>query len=138
LFDKFPVKNGLKQGHALLPLLFSFALDYADRGVHVKQDGLKWNGTHQFLVYVDDFNMLGGSVHTIEKNTEALVVASKEIGLEVNANIAKYIVMSRDQNAGRVLNIQIEHSSSECAEELIHLGTTLMNKIIFRKQLRAD
>jgi len=45
--------------------------------------------------------MLGGSAHTLKKNTEALVVASKEIGLEVNADKTKYTVMSRDQNAGQ-------------------------------------
>ena len=114
-------------------MLFNFAIGR----VQVKQDGLKLNGTRQFLVYADDFNMLGGNVHTIQKNTVALVVASKKIG---PANIAKYMVMSRDQNAGRSLNIQIEHSSTECAEEFIYLylGTTLMSKILFRKKLRAD
>jgi hypothetical protein len=42
------------------------------------------NGTHKLLVYADDVNILVGSVHTIKENAEALVVASKEIGLEVN------------------------------------------------------
>ena len=87
----------LKQGDALSPLLFNFALEYAFRRVQVKQDGLKLNGTLQFLVYAGDFNMSGGSVHTIEKNTEAFVVRSKEIGLEV----AKYVAMSGDRYAGR-------------------------------------
>ena len=68
--------------------------------VQVNHDGLKLNGTHQLLVYADDVNILGGSVHTIQKNTEALVVAIKEIGLEVNADTTKYLVMSWDQNAG--------------------------------------
>jgi hypothetical protein len=45
---------------------------------------LKLNGTHQFVVYAADVNILGGSIHTIKKNTEALLVASKGIGLEVN------------------------------------------------------
>ena len=58
---------------------------------------MKLNGTHQLLVYVDDVNISGGSVHTIKENAEALVVASKEIGLEVNANKTKHIVMSRHQ-----------------------------------------
>ena len=56
--------------------------------------------THQLLVYADDVNILGGSVHTVQENAEALVVASKEIGLEVNAHKTKYMVMSRDQNTG--------------------------------------
>jgi len=46
---------------------------------------LKLSGTHQFLVYDDDVNVLGGSVHTIKKNTEALAISNKEAGLEVNA-----------------------------------------------------
>jgi len=61
---------------------------------------VKLNGTHQLLVYADDVNILGGSVHTIKENAEALVVVSKEIGLEMNADKTKYAVMSRDQNAG--------------------------------------
>ena len=61
---------------------------------------MKLNGTYQFSVYVDQVNTLGGRVHTTEKNTEALVVSSKDIGLQVNADKTKYIVMSRDLNAG--------------------------------------
>jgi len=61
---------------------------------------LKLHGTHQFLVYANDVNILGGSIHTIKKNTDALVAASKHIGLEVNADKTKYTVMSLDQNAG--------------------------------------
>jgi len=90
----FPTRNGLKQGDALSPLFFNFALEYAIRRVQVNQDGLKLNGTHQLLVYADDVNMLGGSVHTIEENGEALIVASKETGLEVNADKTKYMVRS--------------------------------------------
>jgi len=76
----------------LLPLLLSFALEFAIRRVQVNQGGLKLNGTHQLLVYVDDVNILGGSVHIIKKNTKGLVVASKESGLEVNADKTKYMV----------------------------------------------
>ena len=84
--DMFPIRNGLKQGDALSPLLFNFALEYAIRRLQVNQDGLKLNGTHQLLAYADDVNMLGGSIHTVKENAEALVVATKEIGLEVSAD----------------------------------------------------
>jgi hypothetical protein len=86
-----------KYGDALSPLLFNFALEYAigGEGVQIIQGGLKLNGTHQ-LVYGDDVNILGGSVHTVKENAEALVVATKEIGLEVHADKTKYMVMSRE------------------------------------------
>jgi len=67
LSDMFPIRNGLKQGDALSPLLFNFALQYAIKRVQVNQLGLKLNGAHQLLVYADDVNILGGSVHTIRK-----------------------------------------------------------------------
>jgi hypothetical protein len=51
--------------------------------------------------------IVGGSIHTIKKNTEALVVASKQMELEVNADKTKYMVTSQDQNAGRRHNIKI-------------------------------
>ena len=81
-------------------MLFNFALQYAIRRVQVNKDEMKLNGKHQLLVYADDVNILGGSVHTIKKNTEALIAASKETGLQVNAVKTKYMVMSGDQNAG--------------------------------------
>ena len=69
--DTFPITNGLNQGDALSQLLFNFALDYAIRRVQINQDGLKLNGTHQLLAYVDDVNILAGSVHILKENTEA-------------------------------------------------------------------
>jgi len=65
--DKFPIRNGLKQGDALSPMLFNFCLEYAIRRVQVNQDGLKLNGTHHLLAYADDVNILGGSIHTLKE-----------------------------------------------------------------------
>ena len=69
--------------------------------------------------------ILGGSVHTVKENAEALVVATKETGLEVNADKTKYMVMSRDQNAGRGHCVKIDNSSIERVEEFKYLGMTL-------------
>ena len=132
LSDVFPIKNALKQGEALLPLLFNFALEYAIKRVHVNQETLKLHGTHQRPVYADDVNILGGSVGTIKKNTEALVVAST-IRLEVNADKTKYMVMSRDQNAGRIQNIKNDNNSFDNVEQLICLRTPRRNQNSIQK-----
>jgi hypothetical protein len=100
-------------------------LEYTIRRVQVNQDGLGLNGAHQLLAYADNVNILGGRVHTVKENAKALVVAAKEIGLEVNADKTKYMVMSRDQNAGRTHSMKIDNSSFERVEEFKYLGTTL-------------
>ena len=79
----------------------------------VNQDGMKLNGMHQLLAYADDVNILGGSAHTVKENAKALLVAAKEIGLEVNADKTKYMVMYRDRNAGRGHSVKIDNCSIE-------------------------
>jgi len=77
LSHMFPIRNGLKQGDALSPLLFNFASEYTIRRVQVNQDGLKLNGTHQLLVYAD-VNILRESVHTVKENA-AIIVAIRRL-----------------------------------------------------------
>jgi hypothetical protein len=67
LCDKFPVQNGLKQGDALSPFLFNFALEYTIRRVQESQEGLKLNGTHQVLAYTDNLNIVGENIDTEKK-----------------------------------------------------------------------
>jgi hypothetical protein len=122
--DNFPIQNGLKQGHALLPLLFNFASEYAIRKVQENQVGLKLNRTHQLLVYADDVN----NIDTIKNNTETLI-DTKEVGLEVNAEKTKYISLSHHQNAGQNHNIKIANRSFENAAQFKYLGMTVTIKI---------
>jgi len=79
--DRFPIMNGLKQGDALSPMLLNFDLEYAIRRVQVNQDGLKLNGTHQLVAYADDVIRLGGGIHTVKENGEALLAATRKTGL---------------------------------------------------------
>jgi hypothetical protein len=77
LSHTFPIHEGLKQEDALSPMFFNFALECVIRKIHENQSGLKLNGTHQFLVYADDVNLLGDIINTKMKNKEALTDASK-------------------------------------------------------------
>ena len=85
---------------------------------------MKLNGTHKLLAYADDVNILGGSIHTLKENAEALVAATREIGLEINADKTKYMVMSRDQNAGRIHSVRIDNSTFGRVEEFKYLRKT--------------
>jgi hypothetical protein len=113
LSDKFTIENGLKQGDALSPLLLNLALEYAIRRVQENQEGLIPNGTHQLLAYAGDVNIVGENINTIQKNTKALLDASKEVGLEVNPEKTKYMLMSRCQKAGQRQSIKIGNRSIE-------------------------
>ena len=71
---------------------------------------MKLNGTHQLLAYADDVNILAGSIHTLKENAESLVAATREIGLEISADKTKHMVMSRDQNAGRIQSLRNDNT----------------------------
>jgi len=135
--DRFPIRNGLKQGDALLPIIFNFALEDAIRRVQVNRDGSKLNGTHQLLAYADDVNILGGSIHTLKENAEGIITATRELGLEVSADKTKYMVLSRDQNAGRVQSVRIDNSTLENVEKFKYLGTILTNKNSIVEEIKS-
>jgi hypothetical protein len=120
--DSSPIQNGLKQGHALSPLLFNFALECAIRKVQENQQRLKLNGTHRLLAYADDVNLLGDNI------TETLNDASKEVGLEVKVEKTKYMLVSHDQNAGQNQNIKIGNRALENVAEFKYLGRTVTSE----------
>jgi hypothetical protein len=101
LSDTFPIQNGQKQGGAQLLLIFNFSLEYAIRKAQENQIRLELNQTHQLLVYADDGNLLGDSINIIKQNSETLLEAGRDIGLEINAEKTKYMIMFRHQNSDR-------------------------------------
>jgi hypothetical protein len=133
LSDSFPIQNGLKQADTLAPLLFNFALEYAIRKVQENQVGLKLNGAHQLLAYADNMNLLGDNIDTIEKNTEALADTSKNIGLEINVEKTKYMLLSCHQNVGQNRDINVANRSFENVSPFKYLRTTVTNQNLIKK-----
>jgi hypothetical protein len=118
----------VKQGVALSPLLFNFALEYAIRKVQENREGLELNGTYQLLAYADDVNLLGDNMHIIKKNAEGLLDASKEICLEGNSEKTKYMFLPRHQTAGQSNNIIVANKFFEKVAKFTYLGAGLMDQ----------
>jgi hypothetical protein len=128
LSDSFPIQNDLKQGDALSPLLFNFGLENAIRKVQENQVGVKMNGTHQLLAYIDDVNLLGDNIDTTKKNTETLTDASKE----------KCMLLSCHQNVGQNWDIKIAKRPFENLSQFKYLGTIVPNQNLIHEEIRGD
>jgi hypothetical protein len=91
----------------------------------------------QLQSYADDVNILRGNVRTVRENAVALVAATKEIGLEANTDKTKYMVMSRDRNAGRSHGVKTDNSSIARVEELKYLGATLSDQNSIQEEIKS-
>jgi hypothetical protein len=96
--------------------------------------GPKLNGAHQLLVY-DDVTLQGDNMDNIKKNTERLIDASKEVGLEINIEKTKYMLLSCYQNAGQDRNIKIVDRSLENVSRFRYLRTTVTNQNLIHEKI---
>jgi hypothetical protein len=96
------------------------------------------NGAYQFLAYADDVNLLRNDilVDTVEKNTETLIDASKEDGLEIHVEKTKYMLLSRHQNAGQNRDIKIANRSFENVSQFKYLGITVINQNLIQEEIK--
>jgi hypothetical protein len=105
--------------------------------VQENQVGLKFNGTHQLLAYADDVNLLGDNIDTIEKKTQKLIDANKEVCLEINVEETKYMLLSRPQNAGQNRDIEIANRSFENVSQMKYLGTTVTSQNLIQEEIKS-
>jgi hypothetical protein len=82
-------------------------MEYAPRKVQENQKGMEFSGTHHLLDCDINVNISGENINFIKKNTEALSETVKDVGLEVNTEKSKYIVVSHHQNVGQNHNLLI-------------------------------
>jgi hypothetical protein len=104
--------------------------------VQENQVGLKLNGTHQLLTYANDVNLLGDNIGTIKKTTETLIDASKAIGLEINLEKTKYVLLFHHQNVGQNRDMQIANRSFENVSQFKYLGTTVRNQNFIKEEIK--
>jgi hypothetical protein len=98
--------------------------------------GLKLNGTHHLLAYAAYANPLGDNINTIDKKTQTLTDASKEVGLGINIEKSKYVLLSRHQNVAKNGDMKIAKRPFENASQFKYLGMRVTNENLIQEEVK--
>ena len=123
----------MKQGDAVSPLLFNFALKYAIRKVQETRLGLDMNSMHQLLAHADDVNIVGDDIRKIGRNVDVLLNACKDIGLAVNTGKTKYMEIGMIANE----HIKIGSNSNEKGKTFKYLGSLVTNQNYIQEEIKC-
>jgi hypothetical protein len=105
--------------------------------IQENQEGLILTCTHQLLAYADDVNIVGDNIDTIQKNTKTILDASKEVGLEVNPEKIKYMLVSHSKKAGQKHSIKIANWSFKNVAKFKYLGTTTSDQNCMSEDIKS-
>ena len=109
-------------------LLFNFALEYAILKIREDKKGLPLSGLNQLFVYVDHVDLLGDNIDALQSNTNILVEACDEIGLQVNVQKTKYKITSRNTGDEGNRYITIKNEILEKVNKFKYLGACVTSK----------
>jgi hypothetical protein len=112
-------------------------LAYTIRRVQQNQEELKLNETQQLLACADNINIVAENIDTIKRRTEALLDTSKEVGLKVNPEKTKHMLMPCYQKAGQKHNMKIASKFFKDVAELKYLGTTLTHQNYMHEEFKS-
>jgi hypothetical protein len=93
------------------------------------------NGTHQLLAYVNYLNLLGNNIDAVKNNTGTLIDANKEVGIEINAEKTKCMLLSCHQNAAKNHDMEVGNKSFETVAQLKYLEITVTNQSLIHKEI---
>ncbi|KAL4082425.1 hypothetical protein QTP88_021321 [Uroleucon formosanum] len=120
--DRFEVSTGLKQGDALSPVLFNLALEKVIRSMPMRQD-MELLSNSTLLAYADDIVIIGSTRQDVAIRTNDLLKAAKPMGLEVNQDKTKYLVMTRGTRD--ISDLVVENYTFQQVENFKYLGANI-------------
>ncbi|KAL4154352.1 hypothetical protein QTP88_000231 [Uroleucon formosanum] len=131
---EFEVRCGLKQGDALSPALFNLALEKVVRDMQGGRE-MEVLGRSSLLAYADDIVLFGESKTELEGTVQKLILSSKKMGLKINENKTKYMLMSRRPTP--LQNVSIDHFSFEQVENFKYLGANINHKNNMHNEIKS-